>query len=192
MTTYSTTDVSERLSTPVSTVKLWADRLRVGNRNSQGQRRFDDADVALLEVVRSLRDSDCGFETITRQIASTPVVDQQPIVNDRQREASGIDIPPADTRQVPNLDALVERITATVTAAVTSTIKADTDQAEKYARAAHRVGQLEEQVRTLQAENGRLRSILALPLWQYVVKGRRLLAEAVGGTALPAGGQELT
>lgn len=156
MTKLSTTEVAERLSTPVSTVKLWADRLRIGERNSQGQRRFSDGDLTLLEVVRSLRDSDCGFETITRRLSSTPVNDQQPPVNGHQRE-----LPP----EAPALDAdaLAERITA----AVISASRADNELAERYARAAHRIGELE-------AENRMIR--------EQADESRRLLTDGQGET----------
>ena len=63
---------------------------------------------------------------------------------------------PTDERQTPDLDAMAERITATVTAAVTLTMKADNELAEKYAHAAHRIGELESEVRHLTEDRTRL------------------------------------
>lgn len=149
MTTLSTTEVSERLSTPVSTVKLWADRLRIGDRNSQGQRRFTEADVALMGIVRNLRDSDCGFETITRRLSSATVNDQQPTVNDHQRGLA------------PELTTVdVEAMEARITAAVVAATRADNELAEKYAHAAHRIGELEAENRLIREQADEARRLL--------------------------------
>jgi chromosome segregation ATPase len=51
---------------------------------------------------------------------------------------------------------VAEGITATVTAAVTSTIAGSTGLAEKYAHAAHRIGELEAEVRHLTEDRTRL------------------------------------
>jgi DNA-binding transcriptional MerR regulator len=141
----STQDVSDRLAIPVSTVKNWADKLGIGDKNSSGKWLFDDRDIATLELVRSLRSEDCGFDTIQRQIS--PSADNQ-----RQAEPGDAERPLADQSAAMDL----ETLTAQVTAAVQATLKADNELAEKYAHAAHRIGTLEEQVRALQEREQRL------------------------------------
>lgn len=141
----STQDVSDRLAIPVSTVKNWADKLGIGDKNSSGKWLFDDKDIATLELVRSLRSEDCGFDTIQRQIS--PSIDSQ-----RPAESGDAERPLADQPTAMDL----EELTAQVTAAVQATLKADNELAEKYAHAAHRIGTLEEQVRALQEREQRL------------------------------------
>ena len=140
--TYSTHDVSERIVIPVSTIKLWADRLGIGTRNSLGQRRFSDKDLVALELVKTLRDSDCGFETITRQLALPLDLSGE---GARQRELFA---PPDGLDE----EALVERLTA----AMLTATKADNDLAERYALATHRIGELETDLRHLQQQAQRL------------------------------------
>lgn len=141
----STQDVSSRLEIPVSTVKHWADKLGIGDKNSSGKWLFDERDMAALELVKTLRAEDCGFDTIQRQIS--PSSDQQ-----RQAPPSDDERPLAD--QPPAID--LEALTSQVTAAIQATLKADNELAEKYAHAAHRIGTLEEQVRSFQEREQRL------------------------------------
>lgn len=136
----STIEAAKQLQVPLSTLKSWADRFNVGDRSSSGRLNFKPDDLAMLELIKSLRDSDCGFDTITRRISTSEC---QAVPGSSQTLADSDEhTPPID------LEALTERITA----AVTSTIKADTEQAEKYARATHQIGALESEIKFLRQQ----------------------------------------
>lgn len=178
----ATKDVAERIGVSESTVKLWTDRLGLEvERDSRHNRRYPPEVADLLNTVKGLRDEGKGYQTIQRLIKRAP--SEQSSGAD---EASPPDERPLSERQTIDLDALTEQLSA----AVVATIKADNEQAEKYARAAHRIGQLEAENAALRSEVAHLRSILSLPLWRYITQGRRMLADAPAGHALPPGTEQ--
>lgn len=180
--TLSAFDVAERLGVSPSTLKTWTDRLGIGSRNSSGKRLYEDTDISLLELVKSLRETDCGFDTITRRI--------KPEMSEQDPTLTSSD----NRHQSPPTTIEVEDLAEKVSAAVVAAVLADNEQSKRYAVATHRIGELEERCRQLEArcqqveaENSRLRTILGLPLWRYITQGRRMLTEAISGAALPPG-----
>lgn len=66
---YTTRDIAERLSVSVSTIKNWSSRFPIEKRfDSQGNRRYSEKDLRLFEIIKSLRDEDRGYGTITRRL----------------------------------------------------------------------------------------------------------------------------
>ena len=149
MSKHSTNDVSDRLAIPISTVKHWADKLGIGDKSSSGKWFFSDQDMHVLELVKSLRAEDCGFDTIQRQI--TPSDNER-----RQSKPSAADQPLAEQPPTINLDELTHQVTTAVVAA----IKADNALARDYAVAARQVGNLEAQVTHLTQQLDETRRLL--------------------------------
>lgn len=65
-------EASKKLGVAVGTIKNWAERVGVGTKNSMGVWFFSDREIHVLEVVKSLREGDCGFDTITRRLQTEP------------------------------------------------------------------------------------------------------------------------
>jgi DNA-binding transcriptional MerR regulator len=146
--TYATKDVAEQIGVSETTIKTWTDKLGLEvERDSRHNRRYTQAELDLLFTVKNLRDEGAGYQTITRVVGRAP--DERQTEPDEQLTG---DSRPQDAQQTMDATALAEQIRAAVVAAVRS----DTELAEKYARAAHRIGELEADVRHLQEKADKL------------------------------------
>lgn len=131
----TTKEAAERLGIPVTTLKTWLSQLPIPqDMDSRGRRRLTDDAIAVLETVKHLRDEDRGYQTIRRLI---------------RPETDGGS---SETGQGPTSDEYETDVgpspvsTAAIVEAVTAAIATQTDLAEKYARAAHQIGNLEAKV----------------------------------------------
>lgn len=154
----TTTGVSEQLAVPENTVAQWAECLGIGDPSATGKRLFSREELDVIETVKSMRENNHGFDTIARRLRSTPL-EREPLEG----------APPLDLHHVGQ----------EVAKAVVAAIHAETQQAEKYARATYLIGQLEEQVKRLDAErenlleeNRRLKAAQALPWWKAIFPSR--------------------
>lgn len=132
--TFTAPVVAKRLGIGVTTLKTWSEKVGIGTKTSSGVWVYTEKDVELLEVVRSFRGDDRGFDTITRRI--------------RAESTDSARRPTDDDGRQPAMSP--EQIKTVVIEAIAS----QTDLSEKYARAAHQIGKLE-------ADNEHLRTQLS-------------------------------
>lgn len=162
----TTTEAASQLGVPKSTLHTWLQQLPIPHdTDSRGRKSFDADALAVLEAVKSLRGEDCGYQTIRRKLEG---------VNDNERDSAG-HVPEAreterdayeTVSRVPaQIDtvAIVEAVTAGLVPQLAATVAANNELAEKYARAAHTIGTLEERVASLTAQLGEARTLLAAP-----------------------------
>jgi DNA-binding transcriptional MerR regulator len=139
---WTANEVADSLSESVTTIKTWADRLGIGDKTGSNERLFEERDVEALRVAKSLRAEDCGFDTITRRL-------------DRDRDGHQKSSPFAE-RQAPSPVAHQLDVRA-LAAEVAAALRTDNALAEKYAHSAHRIAELEAEVRILSEDRNRLR-----------------------------------
>lgn len=144
----TTGEAAKRLQVAKSTLKDWLDELPIPTEtDSRGRRRLDLEALAVLETVKDLRNQNHGLATIRRRIVSVEI--EQPD-SDGQQPGDGWNEPDKSRTtadQEPNridAEALVSQVIAA--------IRVETEQSEKYARAAHRIGELEERCRSLEEQ----------------------------------------
>ena len=146
----TTTEAAKQLGVPPTTLKTWLTNLPIpASTDSRGRRRLDQEALEVLEMVKSLRDEDCGYQTIRRRIE--PTTDANPSVTDSEPAADG-----PESASSPSLD------TSALVAQVIEAIRSENDLAEKYARVAHRVGELEATLRERERELVEAREKIAL------------------------------
>lgn len=159
---------AEVLGIPRGTLATWLTQLAIPhNTDSRGRRRLTADAMALLETVKSLRDSDCGYQTIRRKIGTLPDTDSPS--NQYQHETGSA----SAGAQSVTVEALTERITAAITA--------NNELAERYARVTYQMGCLEternhlrQQLATLEARLTQVEQTQTL--WQALkslIMGRR-------------------
>jgi hypothetical protein len=149
--------VGRTLDVPGSTVKLWLSTFQVpgARKNSRGW-QIDDEGLAVLEAIKGLRDAGAGNETIRRKLPmpTETIGEEQPLAAtvDSQRQPAPTVPDDEPERQTAGEAAVAvwaepvidqHQLAAAVTEAVTKAIVQQTELAEKYARVAHRVGELE-------------------------------------------------
>lgn len=165
----TTAATAEAIGVPITTLKGWLSQVDVPTeRDSAGRRRFSPEALEVLEVVKELRGSGRTFETIRRRVPSivqplddgreTDQTDTGPTSDEPQADGQRlIDGRETDDRRMPDMHELA----ALVAASVVGAVKAENDLAEKYARAAHRIGELEATTRGLELDRDRLAGELA-------------------------------
>lgn len=126
--------VAARLGVPVETLQQWTEELGIGACSTSGQRIFSPYELKVLETVKSLKDSDRGYQTICRRIGI----------------AGGGEAPSNGRLEV-----------AKAKAAVAQALQVSAEWMEKHAQATQQVGRLEERVVQLQARLEELRGFLA-------------------------------
>lgn len=141
-------EVSGRLGVSVSTLKAWTGRLSLGNeRGANGKRFLSLEEIAVLEAAKMLRDEGSGLNTITRKL--TP--DSHLVDADEQVTASRLsDDSHLTTKTTFDIEAVAVRLV--------EAMKNENDLAEKYARAAHRIGELEATLKAVEADRERITS----------------------------------
>lgn len=147
--TLTAPEAAKRLGVGATTLKTWAEKVGVGEKNGAGVWLFSDRDMNVLEVVQALRDEGRTFVTITRRLREdSPDADLSPPDTDQ---------PPSDTdSEAPDDENVypIEVVTPTE-------IERVTELAREFARAAHQIGRLEAEKENLMAENARLAGELA-------------------------------
>jgi DNA-binding transcriptional MerR regulator len=124
----STKEAAERIGVNPNTLKSWIKTLPINpERDGAGNYRFNERALEVLEAIKGLRLDKRTNETIRRYITTDH---------------------PEVTQQSP-LDE--QRITQVITDSITQAIAIQTDLSEKYARAAHRIGELEATLREREA-----------------------------------------
>jgi hypothetical protein len=140
-------EAAEALGVSLNTVKSW---FKVTGqpevKDSRGRWRIDADTMARLHVVKNLRDSDNGYETIRRKL--------EPLIA-APDEALPVDCQPAETSQAPitppaAFDPL--ELAQAITASVHEGVRRDNQVAIALSQATHRMGGLERDVLHLQAD----------------------------------------
>ncbi len=165
----TTAATAEAIGVPITTLKGWLSQVDVPTeRDSAGRRRFSPEALEVLEVVKELRGSGRTFETIRRRVPSIV----QPLDDGRETDQTDTgptgDEPQADGQRLIDGRETDDRragdgrdLAALVASFVVEAVKAENELGEKYARAAHRIGELEATTRGLEAERDRLAGELA-------------------------------
>lgn len=144
----TTGEAAKRLQIAKSTLKDWLEVLPISTvTDSRGRRRLDLEALAVLETVKDLRGKNCGYQTIRRRIVSLEIepperAGQQP-VNGWGEPDKGRMAADSEPKQI-EVDALISQVIAA--------IRTETEQSEKYARAAHQIGKLESENEYLRAQ----------------------------------------
>lgn len=161
--TMTTSEAADALGMPVGTLKTWLERLPIPvDLDSRGRRRLTPSALEAIGIVKSLRESDAGYETIRRRlepIHESAPADAEP---DQPSAADQPGVIPAEREPIPG-SALpdVRELAGLLAAAVADVVKAENEQAEKYARATYEIGELRATTRGLEAERDRLAGELA-------------------------------
>lgn len=153
----TTAEAAEALGVPLGTLKTWLDRLPIPvETDSRGRRRIPPEGLQAIAAVQSLRDGDAGYETIRRRLEPSPdsaAADPEGSQAEHQPEAGSSPAesaaPSAETQPSPGPALDEARLAQVVHDAVSFAVTNQTELAEKYARAAHQIGQLEERVANL-------------------------------------------
>ena len=146
----TTTEAAKQLGVPPTTLKTWLTSLPIpASTDSRGRRRIDQEALEVLEMVKSLRDEDCGYQTIRRRIE--PQTDTSSSVTDGSPTTDNSEPAPSSSMD-----------TTALVAQVIEAIRSENDLAEKYARAAHRMGELEATLRERERELAEAREKIAL------------------------------
>lgn len=142
--TMTAPEVAKRLGVGATTLKTWAEKVGVGEKNGAGVWLFSERDMQTLEIVQALRDEGRTFITITRRLRpNEPSTDTSPPDADQS--------PPDGDREAPGAEESYPAELVTPTE-----IERVTELARDFARAAHQIGRLEAEKEHLQAENARL------------------------------------
>lgn len=166
----STKELAEASERPLSTVKRWVD-LGIPHEVVGGARRFPPEAVDIVQRIGALFDGDrsaCSVRFVLADVlrpmgqpvspAHGPVDQPTSRVHGPggRHAASAHEAMSQPTSQGSQLDGLIEQLGQEVVGQVVTALRGETELAEKYARAAHTIGQLEERVRVLEVERVRL------------------------------------
>ena len=145
----STAEASQETGIPEPTIKNWIGRLPIpAEKDSAGRWRFGPEALDVLRAIKELRDEDRTFETIRRRIGEPEMSAELSSANPGSSEDN-----PRLHHDEPavSLDErrLADELAGAITPQLVEALKANNDLAEKYARAAHQIGQMEERVANL-------------------------------------------
>lgn len=130
----TTNEAAERLCVPLSTLKTWLFKLQIPTHlDSRGRRKFDEKALGLLGVIKSLRDDDCGYETIRRRI--DPQVNSS-LPDDFGEIEGTLSIPQRSFVDIEHLTEVIRTELMTLQGL-----------SERITSASHRIGELEATVR---------------------------------------------
>lgn len=143
MDAITTSVAAERLNVPLSTLKAWLDRLDLPLPvDSRGRRMLDADALNWLQTVRSLRESDLGYDTIRRRLSHDGV-------------------PVGESSALPSdMLGAVRHAFQEVMAGQNHLSQAYADATRELGRLEGRVVQLQEQVAARDAELERLSALL--------------------------------
>lgn len=128
-------ELAQEIGVPVQTVTAWADEFKIPL-----PEKYQRNALQVLRLVKDLKDKNCGFSTIQRQIQL-----DHPDVR-------------SDTDQLnPPVDELANHFNS-----LRGELLELSELAEKYAQANYNIGQMSMQMRTLEDENQRLKAQLRL------------------------------
>jgi DNA-binding transcriptional MerR regulator len=170
--TRTLTRVADDMGIPANTIKTWLHQMDFipAAKDSAGRWRFNDEAAAVLGEIQALRLEGCTLNTVRRRLNGRRTIDEHSIAgvpevisDDHQADdwegdehRSTADERPTNITMCPQFGP----DTAAIVEAVTAAIVGQTDMAEKYARAAHRIGELEATVKAVEGERDRDRQTL--------------------------------
>jgi hypothetical protein len=137
----STAEIAASLSKSESWVKAQQRLLNIPRKIVGGKAVWPDNVIDIFKTVASLSEAGAGLSTIRKRISG-----------DSPQSA------PSEAQPAPDISQIIPAITQ----AVTASIAQQTELAEKYARAAHQIGQHEERERQLVAAIEELREQVRL------------------------------
>jgi DNA-binding transcriptional MerR regulator len=162
--TITAPEAAKRLGVAATTLKDWAARLGVGRRNSYGTWVYTDGEFHVLQTVQMLRQEDMGFDTISRRLRVT-MGNATTRPNDNERR-------PSDDTAGPPTSSPDE-----IRAVMVEVLRDNNDLGERYARVAHQVGKLENEVAYLRDQLAESQRLLTSNTTE-IADLRRLLAES--------------
>lgn len=141
--TMTTQEAGNQLNVSHVTIKKYLEMFFPGEpmRDTKGRRCLTEDQLKILQTVCALKAEDKSLQSIVRIVGpvrfneNEPAEQLQSSRTEDELQSSAID-----------LELLTQTITAQVTSSVVSSIQANTEMAERYARAAHQIGSLEQQV----------------------------------------------
>lgn len=140
---------SEMLATeigvPVQTVAEWVDEFKIPL-----PQKYQRNALQVLQMVKDLKDKNCGFQTIQRQIQ----LDYPELKQDKH---NFIEMSPLAVEREANVDDLNQYFSS-----LREELLELSELAEKYAQANYSIGQMTMQMSQLEDENQRLRAQLRL------------------------------
>lgn len=137
----TTAEISDKLGLSQSTIKAYQKLYSIPRQIVKGKALYPENSIEIFKAVSSLAESGAGLNTIRKRIGSDA---PQTI--------------PDEAKPVPDMSQLIPAITE----AVQATVERSNDLAEKYARAAHQIGQHEERERQYIATIDELREQVRL------------------------------
>lgn len=151
--------VADEIGIPANTIKTWLHQFEnIGAaKDPAGRWRFTPEAEDVLRQIHTLRLDGRTMDTVRRRLDDDSTADEQP-QSEQAPEPGSVTDEPRSTAPA-SLD--TDELAAIVTASVVQAIQAQSEQAERYARATYRVGELEATVRAVEADRDRLASELA-------------------------------
>lgn len=151
--TKTLSQVADEIGVPANTIKTWLHQLDFipAEKDSAGRWRFPSDAEEVLRQIHALRLDGRSLNTVRRRLDEGSTAAEQ-VEGEMPQEA---------VKQADEPRSTTDEIAEVVTAAVVQAIQAQTEQAEKYARATYEIGELRERVRGLEAERERLLNDLA-------------------------------
>lgn len=142
--------VAEELDLPSNTIKTWLHQLDFipAEKDGAGRWRFGPEAEGVLRQIQALRLDGRSLNTVRHRLGARSTDDERKeehVAEDQDEERDG-------RRSAIDERALAE----VVTRAVTDAVHGQVELAERYARAAHQIGLLEERVRSVEADRDRL------------------------------------
>lgn len=153
----TTGEAAEQLGVPLSTLKVWLERLPIPTRTDRrNHRRLDARAMALLQVVKIDRERGLGYDTIRHKITGGT----GQAVAEPGQQAAEPQPGPVDTLALAQL--------------IEEAITRQGGMAEKMAAYAHRAGELAAQNRALEADKDRLARELAERVASYETQAEEM------------------
>lgn len=124
--------IAQELGIAPSTARVWAKKFKIPRQQRKGVSVYTADALEALKTIKTMRDKGSGYNTIQR-VMEPP---KEPVTPLQQQDNT-----PSEAV-----------ITAKIEDAITKTLEKSNELAEKYARATFEIGQLTEQVKTLEAQ----------------------------------------
>lgn len=143
---------SEQLATeigvPVQTVNAWADEFKIPL-----PQKYQRNALQVLQLVKDLKDKNCGFRTIQRQIQ----LDYPELKDGSSNTNAYAELVPQSNERETSVDDLNQYFSS-----LREELLELSELAEKYAQANYSIGQMTMQMSQMEEENQRLRAQLRL------------------------------
>jgi DNA-binding transcriptional MerR regulator len=157
----TTVDIAEKMGQSQSTIRHWQQKYGIRKELKKGKALYTPDQVAVFEAVKELIAKGAGDTTIKKRIGSDnppPMAQQQP-TNGAIGEATAQPTEPMTQQSPANPPPMDDDRIRVI---LRDELAQQSDLAEKYARAAHQIGQHEERERQLVATIDELREQVKL------------------------------